>query len=354
MNFLTNIVERGTHYDLLQRTVSKVAANDHISTPLLELYAGIDSPEVAVGSTSSTDPRATGDPMRFKTDIDIERIEAIISFNSFGIQEKHGPVELEGDSRTKEERQSDMASALYTYPSFINHSCIGNATRTAFGHVMVIRAVQDIQEGEEIMMSYCGYEVPYLERTGAISKYFKECDCSLCVSDRAAGRRFHEALGNLNEQMSQPVSLKKLRELVNKVDAMYTPSYPTYRPASFEAHHRLAYHAQKALINTTDTASRDRFAREAIQHEITALEALRFQVTDKSTKEVRSSDKKKIILPLSLNRVPYHSGTVCMTCWSIAACFATVGNQWRAEMWLRSAVWCEYTSLTVEIPWPLF
>jgi hypothetical protein len=288
------------------------------------------------------DQRSIGNPMKFSTDIDPSHIDSIMVYNAFGLP----TVSLMIDFNTYSQSREDTPSALYTYPSFINHSCVGNATRVMHGHVMVVRAVMSIAAGEEITMSYCCSEVSFPERMNILTSYFKDCDCSLCVSDRAAGPGFHEALAKAEERTQNPelVSPKVLRELVAQVDALYPASYYAYRSASYGAHHRLARCLQLEVLKGTNEVSHESLCREAIQHECIALEALGLNVTDKNTTMIQPPSTTQISLPVELNYIPRNPNSVGFSCWAIIECFMKMGNEWRAEMWLRVVLWCESSS----------
>jgi hypothetical protein len=319
-----------------------VAASDHVSTPLLELYAGDNNSQTVATSRTAEDQESFGNPLRFSSDIDTNRIESIISFNSFTLQTFSKVVEFKMIPQSEEDTLMNTSTALYAYPSFINHSCVGNATWITFGHVMVIRAVTHIATGEEITMSYYGSDAPYPERTKALSKYFKHCDCALCVSDRAAGPGVHEALAKAEVKTQDPrsLSLQALRQIANKVDAIYPISYGAYRPTSYGVHHRLAHQLQLAVNQANNELSYRRLCLESVQHEIIALEALGLHVIDKETTTVRPSRKTQMRLPVKLICIHYDPSKVGMTFWMIVGCFLTMHNEWRAEMWLRVALWC--------------
>lgn len=106
--------------------------------------------------------------------IDVGRIECIAMLNSFRV-------------RTSESEQDNAAlgtSAISLLGSFLNHSCVPNATYSFLGSNLIIRALRDIQPTEEITISYCDSNAPYPLRAKALRTYFEVCDCSRCIKDR--------------------------------------------------------------------------------------------------------------------------------------------------------------------------
>uniref|UniRef100_A0A915E796 SET domain-containing protein n=1 Tax=Ditylenchus dipsaci TaxID=166011 RepID=A0A915E796_9BILA len=57
----------------------------------------------------------------------------------------------------------DLASGLWILPSFLNHSCVANACRIFYADVMMVYAISDIEQGEEINHSYIDPFTPILK-----------------------------------------------------------------------------------------------------------------------------------------------------------------------------------------------
>lgn len=90
--------------------------------------------------------------------LDAGQIEALVTRNGFRPRcITTALIEEETEGAKKSERnQAEKLSAscgVYHIPSMINHSCIGNATFYFYGSVIVVRAVQKLEKGEEIMFS---------------------------------------------------------------------------------------------------------------------------------------------------------------------------------------------------------
>ena len=76
---------------------------------------------------------------------------------------------------------------LFYACSFMNHSCIPNAFRIAFGDIMVIRANIDLKKGAEITQSYMA-RAPYHIRASRLrDSWGIDCTCAMCQADRMEG-----------------------------------------------------------------------------------------------------------------------------------------------------------------------
>jgi len=78
-----------------------------------------------------------------------------------------------------------IAAAVYSVSNFINHSCEPNAIAIYKGKRQFIYALKDIQENEEINISYCNYIKPFYDRHNyLIENYFFECQCKKCLKEQ--------------------------------------------------------------------------------------------------------------------------------------------------------------------------
>lgn len=83
-------------------------------------------------------------------------------------------------------------AAVFPNAARFNHSCIPNATfswHSAIGKE-VVHAIEDIAEGEEIMLTYCGMTSDRTVRKWLLEHYGFVCDCRACHDDKSADRRF--------------------------------------------------------------------------------------------------------------------------------------------------------------------
>jgi len=78
-----------------------------------------------------------------------------------------------------------IASAIYGVSNFINHSCEPNAISIYKGKKQYIYSLKDIQENEEINISYCNYIKPFYDRYNYLTEnYFFECNCKKCAKEQ--------------------------------------------------------------------------------------------------------------------------------------------------------------------------
>jgi hypothetical protein len=208
---------------------------------------------------------------------------------------------------------------------------------------MVIRAVHDIAEGEEVTISYCGWRVPFKNRKMPVLRFFSDCKCPLCLCDEAAGDHFHEVHQRIYEELDNEdeVPLQVAKEYVKEVDPIWPESYPSFRPLAFHVHRPMASQSEKAAALANSTMSQSRMTREGIKHEMISIEALGVVAVDMELKEPPESEQN-VRLPISLSHIPYNSRSTSLGCIMIAEGLFTLQAPWRAEMWVRSALYCKY------------
>jgi|LauGreDrversion2_3_1035106.scaffolds.fasta_scaffold18437_1 hypothetical protein len=84
----------------------------------------------------------------------------------------HGIVDLEGHN---------LGHGLYPIASFFNHSCWPNAVVSFSGQTLVVRAIQDIQPGEEVTIAYTELYCPRILRRAQLqAKKRFLCECARC------------------------------------------------------------------------------------------------------------------------------------------------------------------------------
>ncbi|KIJ35004.1 hypothetical protein M422DRAFT_262967 [Sphaerobolus stellatus SS14] len=117
----------------------------------------------------------------------------------------------------------------------------------------------------------------------------------------------------------------------------YSPNAPMFKPTLAYARHQFA-----ALLQDQAQGSGNfNTYRQAILEEIEALRALGLPVNDWSVKKATSS-KERQQLPINVDAFAgtYNHGAV-MIILMIVGCFLRVGDEIRAEKWLRAALWLE-------------
>ncbi|KAM0287780.1 hypothetical protein ACHAQH_000312 [Verticillium albo-atrum] len=81
--------------------------------------------------------------------------------------------------------RSEAGEGLFldTTLAMVNHSCVPNAVVAFSGRRAFLRALRDIQEGEEIEISYIDCTQSLEHRRKALDLYFFECACPRCKED---------------------------------------------------------------------------------------------------------------------------------------------------------------------------
>jgi tetratricopeptide (TPR) repeat protein len=123
---IRNVYWPPSQYFALMKSVQKLRKNPQLVNDFYSLFSGESDRGVSV-------PDGV---------IDAARIERIHRFNAFGTHDVAERVS-EGDR-----------SGIWILPSYINHSCIANVERAHYGDVMMIHAIRDLTEGEELQLPY--------------------------------------------------------------------------------------------------------------------------------------------------------------------------------------------------------
>ncbi|NXB19596.1 SMYD2 methyltransferase, partial [Rhagologus leucostigma] len=83
----------------------------------------------------------------------------------------------------EDEELSHLGSAIFPDVALMNHSCCPNVIVTYKGTVAEVRAVREIEPGEEIFSSYIDLLYPTEDRNDRLrDSYFFSCDCRECVT----------------------------------------------------------------------------------------------------------------------------------------------------------------------------
>uniref|UniRef100_A0A915EAU7 SET domain-containing protein n=1 Tax=Ditylenchus dipsaci TaxID=166011 RepID=A0A915EAU7_9BILA len=181
INLVTNKADGATQALNIIRTVQTLKCNPEMAADLYALYAG-----------------------NLSRVIDAARIENISS---------EDPM-----------HEFSTPSGLWILPSFMNHSCIGSASRTFYGDIMTVYAVKDLKKGEEITLTYLSSQKPYKEKLKSFQHYNFMCSCRLCQLD--SSDPLHEERSKLAErcyalkQLSLTDPQQSLRQLEPLVEEM--------------------------------------------------------------------------------------------------------------------------------------
>ena len=275
-------------------------------------------------------------------DIDIALLENVCSNNGFMPQPLEY-VHFNPADRDKHETM-DSPSAFYLLPSLFNHACAENASRIFFRDVMVIRAIANINKGDEITLAYTNESTAFTRKIKLDSYHFK-CTCWLCEEDRADGEEACKRRDELVKNITDPdeadaqashVSIKHLESLIRLVSDTYTSTRGPVRPALALLHHRLAQQlGERAEHNP-------RLYHQVIIEEIKALEAAGLRVIDKDTRG--PARQPRTSLPINTARGPVGLGAQFCILQMIVIVHSLVRlhDLLRAERWLRAAWWREF------------
>ncbi|KAL1543881.1 histone-lysine N-methyltransferase ASHR1-like [Salvia divinorum] len=75
-----------------------------------------------------------------------------------------------------------LGTGLYPFISIINHSCLPNSVLVFEGRLAVVRAMQHIPKGTEVLISYVDIAGSTLTRQKALKEqYYFTCACSRCI-----------------------------------------------------------------------------------------------------------------------------------------------------------------------------
>lgn len=72
-----------------------------------------------------------------------------------------------------------IASGVWVFPSFINHSCVPNTSYFGIGDFLFLQAQKHIKKGEEVTIGYVIFEDRFEKRTEILSKNWGFlCNCN--------------------------------------------------------------------------------------------------------------------------------------------------------------------------------
>lgn len=113
--------------------------------------------------------------------VTISRITKCIAFDD------RSPFKIKENARAENYFNTVAKRCYYgvwLIPSFMNHSCLPNASRMNVGDVMTVHATTDINAGEEITIPYFNVLLPYNVREIASKARGFRCLCERCELER--------------------------------------------------------------------------------------------------------------------------------------------------------------------------
>uniref|UniRef100_A0A915CRW4 SET domain-containing protein n=1 Tax=Ditylenchus dipsaci TaxID=166011 RepID=A0A915CRW4_9BILA len=141
--------------------MQKLQYNPQMSSDIYDLFAGNDLSDKNISEGV----------------VDAKRIQRICIFNSFTPIKFFDPFNVRNETKMR-------STGLWTFPSYINHSCIENCMRIFYGDIMMVYAAIDIKKGDEILYSYVHPLQDYKERQLRLRLYNFTCNCELCELDK--------------------------------------------------------------------------------------------------------------------------------------------------------------------------
>ncbi|MBN3284211.1 SMYD2 methyltransferase, partial [Polyodon spathula] len=109
----------------------------------------------------------------------------------------------------EDEELSHLGSAVFPDVALMNHSCCPNVIVTYKGTLAEVRAVQEINAGEEIFTSYIDLLYPTDDRNDRLKdSYFFNCDCKECATKGKDKAKMEI------RKMSEPPKPETIRDMV--------------------------------------------------------------------------------------------------------------------------------------------
>lgn len=219
LNVNTDRAEFGTHAERLYNTTDKIRRNPHHASKFLELYDG--------GSFKGKKlSRVDGAVI-----VDAFQVQAIAEMNGFGCPKVRS-------SLGEKEKDVNQSTGIWVQASYMNHSCLHNTICAFIGDMMIVRATDDINAGEEIFASYKPAEMPYPKRKEKLAQWGFQCDCRLCQLERQLpasvftnreqlvqeANEFIAANPRTSANLGQPVATDKIakaKDILRRLEATY-------------------------------------------------------------------------------------------------------------------------------------
>ena len=289
-------------------------------------------------------------PLKPIKDIDISRIETVVSLNAFSLVSPFKVKKLLGSHGRGLETisEANVDTALYEVPSFLNHSCAANATYEFAGDIMVLRAVRSLKAGDEVTVLYTPPDMPYMQRLQIWTrKWGFTCGCILCQAERIDDATRRQERTNLQEQVIDMGPESNFTLLYDKAMGIICQMENAYEDSSERQKCQVKpelFSISCLLVNklrrSLDELSESRLEK-MISLKMRALEYGGIVVRDRSIL-VQSTDTS---MPLDTTRsycFGHHIDECIMLCLHIQDELQVLGYMARAQAWFDAAKWGVY------------
>ncbi|KFQ14982.1 N-lysine methyltransferase SMYD2, partial [Leptosomus discolor] len=109
----------------------------------------------------------------------------------------------------EDEELSHLGSAIFPDVALMNHSCCPNVIVTYKGTLAEVRAVKEIEPGEEVFTSYIDLLYPTEDRNDRLrDSYFFTCDCRECVTKEKDKEKLEI------RKLTDPPSAETVRDMI--------------------------------------------------------------------------------------------------------------------------------------------
>ena len=234
LNHKTQRALTGTQATLLYTIVQKLVHYPELAAKFSDLHDGGGYyPKTSLQAAEGLVP------------VDAFRAQGIIEHNSFGC-----PTARSSSKAAQKEAANPAgyhSTGLWLRASYINHACDSNAMRSFIGDMMIVRAVRDIAEGEEIVMPYRLPDAVNAVTQDSLQKTWGfKCRCGICTAETASlpsKRKYRaqliERVRTLLSAQSSSSQQQNDKTMIGKVEQLSAKIKSTYDGKAFENRPRL-------------------------------------------------------------------------------------------------------------------
>ncbi|TPX47597.1 hypothetical protein SeMB42_g03262 [Synchytrium endobioticum] len=121
---------------------------------------------------------------------------------------------------------SASGEASYPIAALVNHSCCPNVSFGNNERTMVVRALRDIEVGEELLVTYVGDRIGSTRerKDELMDRFYFECQCARCAPPTLLAPRQYGGypyIDNLLTKSEKPISIEKAQQVLS--EALNTP-----------------------------------------------------------------------------------------------------------------------------------